>query len=382
MATRDYTLGKGKVLFKPQGSDAYIDLGNAPAFTISLSVDKLEHLSSRSGLSVKDLEVITRLGVAGSFTLDEPNSNNLAMFVMSTGAADTAQVAAALASIDNIVLPAADSLGKWYPLNKTTSGALGSPTVAADPMNIGTAAVTATNDTYAQTSTYSWNIRVSLEGTEGVAEVQTKRADENTWCTAFTVTTTGNPIKTAGGTDILANFAIDDVDLLKKGDEFTVTIPYNATATGRVYNIDATEVLTDSVTVTVGATPMVEGIEGVGNYQVDRKAGLLYINLDQTTPTNAIADGDTLLVQVKTLDATKTTSLGATKTSIKGDLYFVGDPPQGRIIDIMGFCSLTPNGDFSLIGTDWMQMQFNVEFLQVAGVTGLLKVEDRGKVDL
>ena len=45
MATRDYTLGKGKVLFRPEGQDGYIDLGNAPAFAINVSIEKLEHFS-------------------------------------------------------------------------------------------------------------------------------------------------------------------------------------------------------------------------------------------------------------------------------------------------------------------------------------------------
>jgi len=249
MATRDYTLGKGKVLFKKSGAAGYTDLGNAPAFTVSVTVDKLEHLSSRSGLSTKDLEVITKLGMAGSFTLDEPNSENLAMFVMSDAgavAADQSIVAAgAFDTITDIVA------GQWYPVTKSAV---------------------------------------------------------------------------------------------------------------RIFNLDI-----------VAVTGSVEGTD----FLVDKVVGLFYAipggNLD--APATDAVFGATCTA----LALTKTATDGGTLTTLAGDLYFVGDPPQGRIIDVMGYCNLTPNGDWALIGTDWMQIQFNVEFLKVEGVDGLIHLTDRGK---
>lgn len=385
MATRDYTLGKGKVLFKPTGASAYVDLGNAPAFALNLTIDKLEHLSSRSGLSVKDLEVITKMGVGGSFTLDEPNAENLRMFVMATSADASSQAGAAIAAIDNIQLPVADALGKWYPLTQSTGGANSQSAFVADSQNAGTAVLSlhGTPGTHTLNVTTFYEIRVGLEGASGVATVQA-RGNGGAWSTTPIVLTNGASHNLTIGADVDTglNFTVDAAANLRKGDIVTFTNTYSPATVTRVYNIDATPVVTDSFTLTVLAQGMVEGIEGVGNFQVDRKAGLVYINLDQTTPANPIADGDILLLTAKKLDGVKTTSAGATQTSLKGDLYFVGAPPQGRVIDVMGFCSLTPNGDFSLIGTDWMSMQFNVEFLEVAGVSGLIKVEDRGKVDL
>ena len=46
--TRNYLYGKGELFFRAVGSEGYDHLGNAPAFTISLTEEKLEHFSSMS----------------------------------------------------------------------------------------------------------------------------------------------------------------------------------------------------------------------------------------------------------------------------------------------------------------------------------------------
>jgi hypothetical protein len=58
METKAYTLGRGKLLFKPQGSSGYEDFGNVTDFKVTFAVEKKEHFSSRSGLKVKDKEII------------------------------------------------------------------------------------------------------------------------------------------------------------------------------------------------------------------------------------------------------------------------------------------------------------------------------------
>lgn len=51
--TRNYLYGKGELFFRAAGSEGYDHLGNAPAFTISLTEEKLEHFSSMSGTKTK-----------------------------------------------------------------------------------------------------------------------------------------------------------------------------------------------------------------------------------------------------------------------------------------------------------------------------------------
>ena len=69
--TRNYLYGKGELFFRAVGSEGYDHLGNAPAFTISLTEEKLEHFSSMSGTKTKDLQLVTQKGAAVAFTLED-----------------------------------------------------------------------------------------------------------------------------------------------------------------------------------------------------------------------------------------------------------------------------------------------------------------------
>ena len=58
-STDNYTLGKGHLTFNQLDSGGSplgeLSLGNAPAFTFSLSIEKLDHYSSLGGLKAKDM---------------------------------------------------------------------------------------------------------------------------------------------------------------------------------------------------------------------------------------------------------------------------------------------------------------------------------------
>ena len=88
-STDNYTLGKGVVYFDKYDftNTEYLgerDLGNAPAFTFNLALEKLEHFSSRGGLKAKDKEIISQITPGVTFTLDEVNKDNLAMLTLAT----------------------------------------------------------------------------------------------------------------------------------------------------------------------------------------------------------------------------------------------------------------------------------------------------------
>jgi len=92
-STDNYTLGKGVVYFNRYDfdNDEYTgerDLGNAPAFTFNIAIEKLEHYSSRGGLRAKDKEIISQITPGVAFTLDEVNADNLAILTL----ADVASV--------------------------------------------------------------------------------------------------------------------------------------------------------------------------------------------------------------------------------------------------------------------------------------------------
>lgn len=83
MASPDnYTLGKGIVYFNRKKDSVYwgeLDLGNCPEFSFNISLEKLEHFSSRGGLRAKDKEVISQISPGVTFTLDEISAENLAL---------------------------------------------------------------------------------------------------------------------------------------------------------------------------------------------------------------------------------------------------------------------------------------------------------------
>jgi len=79
----NYHIGKGIVSFKEEGGSTFVDLGNAPSFVYTPTVEKLEHFSSREGVKTKDFTAITSAGASITFTLDEITGLNLSFFALS-----------------------------------------------------------------------------------------------------------------------------------------------------------------------------------------------------------------------------------------------------------------------------------------------------------
>src|SRR5688500_13034997 len=85
--TGNYTLGRGIVYFQgeyPQfaGGKSFRDMGNATAFNVAIETEVKEHQSSLAGLKTTDLEVPLSQKMTITFTLDELNFNNLALFFL------------------------------------------------------------------------------------------------------------------------------------------------------------------------------------------------------------------------------------------------------------------------------------------------------------
>ena len=81
-SVQNYHIGKGIVSFKETGGSVFTDLGNAPSFTYSPTIEKLEHFSSREGVKTKDFTAVTTVGATITLELDEITALNLAMFAL------------------------------------------------------------------------------------------------------------------------------------------------------------------------------------------------------------------------------------------------------------------------------------------------------------
>lgn len=86
---QNYHIGKGIVSFKETGGADFVDLGNAPSFVYSPTVEKLEHFSSREGVKTKDFTAITQVGATITFSLDEITGHNLSFFALAEQGTDT-----------------------------------------------------------------------------------------------------------------------------------------------------------------------------------------------------------------------------------------------------------------------------------------------------
>lgn len=88
MGTESYTLGRGILYFNRKQADGTylgeLPLGNAPEFSFSVAVDKLDHFSSQGGLKAKDKQVISQITPSCKFTLDEINVENLALLTLAS----------------------------------------------------------------------------------------------------------------------------------------------------------------------------------------------------------------------------------------------------------------------------------------------------------
>src|SRR5580765_6075366 len=78
----NYHIGKGIVTFKEAGGSTFVDLGNAPSFQYTPTVEKVEHFSSREGVKTKDFTAITQVGATITMELDEITGENLAIFAL------------------------------------------------------------------------------------------------------------------------------------------------------------------------------------------------------------------------------------------------------------------------------------------------------------
>lgn len=123
--TRDYVLGRGIVRLAQltaaglPDAAGFRDLGNAPEFSISVSVEDLRHQSSREQIKFTDKRFVISQEVGLAFQLDEINFQNLSDFLSGvTGTYDNAHDTTITAAT-NILWPGGTTpftVGNWYEL--------------------------------------------------------------------------------------------------------------------------------------------------------------------------------------------------------------------------------------------------------------------------
>lgn len=108
-------------------------------------------------------------------------------------------------------------------------------------------------------------------------------------------------------------------------------------------------------------------ISQVGNYEVDAERGTIFI-LDDAPDIDDIE----LNVTYDVAGSTRSQIISG-KTTISGALRYIADNTGGENIDYyMPYVTLSPSGDISLIGDEWMTLSFSCKVLVKAqGIAAL-----------
>jgi hypothetical protein len=84
----NYALGRGILSFKETGQTNFRDMGNCTSLEFSSEIETLEHFSSRTGVRVKDAEVVLQTSGSLVATVDEITMENLRLAFLGSALAD------------------------------------------------------------------------------------------------------------------------------------------------------------------------------------------------------------------------------------------------------------------------------------------------------
>jgi len=323
-STDNYSLGKGIVSFNQEINGefyGYLDLGNCPEFTFNVTIDKLDHYSSRGGLRAKDKSVISEITPAVAFTLDEINADNLALLTF----ADKTTVNQKVALVTGETHKAyKDRRVKLNNKGFYQSITLSDLVVASAPATAGAIGDVITGTTSKATA-------VVFSYTSGTKTYKVFDVT-GTFSTGETLTVTGG-VAGAAGTLEASNFFVA-----------------------------GTTPTTQTLTVT-GATSglLVKDTDySISTAMKDDETGSIYI-----MPNGKVVDGEVLTFVYTAKQITYTKLNAIQQTSIEGELRFVSDNPIGNNFEMTVWkVSLSPAGDTNVIGDEFMTLGFTGEILK------------------
>jgi hypothetical protein len=126
-------VGRGFILFKPQGESDFFHLGNVPTFSFTPKVVLLDHYSSMQGIKEKDLEVVIEKSGEVKMDLEELTARNLGLLMLGDVQTDSSgnaqvQILSRDSLIGELQFFATNTIGpRWYvdllSVNLTPSGA-------------------------------------------------------------------------------------------------------------------------------------------------------------------------------------------------------------------------------------------------------------------
>lgn len=318
--TDNYTLGKGVVFFDQLVAGTYQgerDLGNAPAFTFNIAVEKLEHYSSRGGLKAKDKEIISQITPGLAFTLDEVNKENLALL----------------------------TLGDVTTVNQTGGQVVAEEVIA----HLGK------RTDLANRGVISWDLPYDDTAADNVIFVVGETVTGAAGGIGIVTKVTGDA--TSGVLQLSLTNAIAFVDdEILTGDGTGAAEVDSASGGAASVNLAGILVQDDADTVTY-----VDGTD----YEVDTTLSDDSIGRINVLEGGAITDLEVLHITYAYSTLSYTNISMFANTQVIGKLRFVSDNPAGNQQELQIWSvSLTPSGDTAMIGDDWSTLGFVGEILK------------------
>ena len=323
MGTDNYSLGKGKLFFdKLIGSEyfGFRDIGNASEVNLTLDITKLDHYSSRGGLRVKDLSIVSEVSPAMTTVLDEISTENLGLMSMATTSTVTQPFALITTETHKAYSNRKINLDNK---NILRSIILDELEVTGAPTAAGTTGDTITGDSSGATAIITAPIATTTYSIYLVS---------GTFTTGETLTVTGGTA-TQGGTLEAASFYTAGTTAT------TQTLTVTGGTTGLLVENTDWRIVTADKDLELGriefmsAATMVEGEEFTFVYTAGK-------------------------VEYEKINALK-------ETYIEGAIEFVSDNPVGNNYMLQIWRgSISPNGDLGLISDDWATLPISIEILK------------------
>jgi len=342
----NYVVGRGRLFFgqfRPNTRIARGQLyfGNTPALSLSQSEDMLDHYSSEGGVRVKDASVSLQNDSSGSFQCDNISLPNLALWFR--GAQSVNIEAGSVAASGTI------TFSTGVPVEGDTVTIAGQEITFVDEDPVGMQVEIA--GTIAAQATALANFINDLSITLGVSAT----------VAAAVVTLTANAPGAGGNAITLAKDAATPANItvsgatLAGGTSTTETI--SNVERGRWYQLGVADGLPQGVNH-IGSVVITD--VDAASFTVDADAGRIYIKPE----AEDVVDGDDLEVSYGIVAGVDDIVIAMAET-IEGEMAFIGNNAAGANDNYFWpYVKLSPDGDLSLKGDEWMNMTFNFEILK------------------
>lgn len=357
MRNPNYVVGRGKLYFNKflpgtrtlSGGSRY--LGNSPKLTSSQNEDKLKHYSSDEGLKVQDASVSISNDLSLAFSLDDISPENLAMWfrgaveasVIAGGAVVGEDAVASLGTYIQLGLSDGNPVGarnvSALTVKKPGTAATGTVTLStAPPVDTDVVTIGGVAYTYRAIPAADTDVPIGATLAEAAANL----------AAAINLGQGANAFYASAAAAVVTIHA-DETGIA--GNAITlakaVATPGNVTLSGATLAGGSA----------IGSTALVAD----GNYEVDAVTGRVFV---LEAPAN-IAEGDALLIDYTSAAGEEEVVIAA-GTVIEGRLEFFANNAAGENRDYLWpFVQVSPNGDFSLKGDGWQEMEFSVEVLKL-----------------